>query len=185
MSGSCSPPLPLLYLEFRYLFQTKHLCFLHSWGNKSFCLEAVNSTNRSNKSLQGWQIQGQSMITWHTGETSLSISLHLPQRQQGREGADLPSLVTSSRSEGMNEAESGHLQTGHWRKVLHWEGGWSLGQAAQRPPLPLVVATSLPEFKEHLGCSGWHSQSQGSVLGTPVTLQCPFQIKAVCESKLK
>lgn len=34
MSGSYSPPLPLVYLEFRYLSQTKHLCFLHSWGNK-------------------------------------------------------------------------------------------------------------------------------------------------------
>lgn len=76
MSGSYSSPLPLVYLEFRYLSQTKHLCFLHSWGNRSFLLEAVTSTNESNKSLQGWQIQGQSRIT-HTGETSLSFSLCL------------------------------------------------------------------------------------------------------------
>lgn len=77
MSGSYSPPLPLVHLKFRYLSQTKHLCFLQTWGNKGFLLEAVTSTNRSNKS-QGWQIEGESRITWHTDETSLPLSAPSP-----------------------------------------------------------------------------------------------------------
>lgn len=159
MSGSNSPPLTLVYLEFRYLSQTRHLFFLQSWGNKSFLLEAVTSTNRSNKSLQGWQIQGESRITWHTDETSLSLllSLHLPHGQQWRGGADL-SLVTSGRKQGNGmKLNQGKFRLDTGERVLHWEGAWSLGQATQGPPLLLIMAASLPEFKEHLGCPGWHS----------------------------
>lgn len=157
MSGSYSPPLPLVYLEFRHLSQAKHLCFLQSWGNKSFLLEAVTSTNGSNESLQGWQIQGESRITWHTGETSLSFSLCT--FLKGSSGGEV--LISSlwwpaTGCEGMEWS---------WiRASSNWTldkgsslGGWSLGQAPQGLPWPLVMAPSLPEFKEHLGCSGWHS----------------------------
>lgn len=156
MSGSYSPPLPLVYLEFRYLSQTKHLCFLQSWGNKSFLLEAVTSTNRSNKSLQGRQIQGESRITWQTDETSLSFSL-CPFLKSSSEGEVLVSRwwpVTGC----------GGMERSWIRASSDWTlekgsslGGWSLGQAPQGLPLPLLMAPSLPVFKEHLGCSGWHS----------------------------
>lgn len=129
MSGSYSPPLPLVHLEFSYLSQTKHLFFLQSWGNKSFLLEAITSTNRSNKSLQGHQTE--SRITWHTGETSLSLNLCT--FLKGGSGGEvlILSLVTSDKDAGNGmKLNQGKLRldngersftgrvVGHWDRLL-------------------------------------------------------------------